>query len=129
MKIEDYKLLLKLNEIGTIQGTSKVVLISQPAVSQRLKFIEEYFGVQIFIRTPKQLLLTPSGEIILEHAKEVIQQEKKLKNKLDITSDEVQGTLSIACSSLLCQRFLLNVLALYTRLYYNDTITIFSIIH
>ncbi|HLS35129.1 MAG TPA: LysR family transcriptional regulator [Bacillota bacterium] len=126
MKIEDYKLLLKLNEIGTIQGTSRVVLISQPAVSQRLKFIEEYFGVQIFIRTPKQLLLTPSGEIILEHAKEVIQQEKKLKNKLDKTSDEVQGTLSIACSSLISQRFLPKILAEYTRLYPKVTVDLVS---
>ena len=69
MKIDDYNLLLKLNEIGTVRGTAKVILISQPAVSQRLKFIEEYFGEIIFIRTSKRLKVTPSGELILKHAK------------------------------------------------------------
>lgn len=117
MKIDDYALLLKLNEIGTIRGTAKVILISQPAVSQRLRFIEEYFGEQIFVRTPKRLLLTPSGEIIMNHAKKVIEREESLQNILAQSSEDVQGTLSIACSSLISQRFLPSILAKYTANY------------
>src|SRR5699024_12732977 len=101
MKIDDYDLLLKLNEIGTIRGTAKVILISQPAVSQRLKFIEDYFGEIIFIRTSKCLKVTPSGEIILKHAKEVVERERNIKNRLSASSVEVKGTLSIACSTLI----------------------------
>lgn len=78
MKIEDYELLLKLHEIGTISRTAQVILRSQPAVSKLLKFIEHYFREKIFIRTAKQLLLTQDGEVILDHAKEVIKQEKTL---------------------------------------------------
>lgn len=122
LKIDDYQLLLKLTEIGTIRGTAKAVLISQSAVSQRLKYIEGYFGVQIFIRTQKKLLTTPSGEIILKHAKEVISRESDLKNELSQTSDVVQGTLSIACSSLISQRYLPSILALYTKTYPNVSI-------
>lgn len=106
MKIDDYALLIKLNEIGTIRGTAKDILISQPAVTQRLKYIEEYFGQTIFIRTPKRLVLTPGGEMIINHATSVIEQEKIIKNELAASSAEVQGTLSIACSSLVSQRFL-----------------------
>lgn len=117
MKIEDYELLLKLNEIGTIRATARAILISQPAVTQRLKYIENYFGVTIFIRTPKRLVLTPGGEIILKHAREVIANENRLKNKLAQSSDDVQGTLSIACSSLISQRFLPAILGEYTGKY------------
>lgn len=117
MRIEDYLLLLKLNEIGTIRGTAKEVLISQPAVSQRLKFIEEYFDEVIFIRTSKKLLLTPSGEVILQHAKLVIKQEQALQNRLTESSKEVKGTLSIACSSLISQRFLPRILSEFTEKY------------
>jgi DNA-binding transcriptional LysR family regulator len=122
MKIDDYELLLKLNEVGTIRGTAKAILISQPAVTQRLKYIEEYFGETIFIRTPKSLVLTPSGEIILEHAKSVIEEEQVLKNKLSKSSEEVLGTLSIACSSLISQRFLPKILGEYTSKYPKVTI-------
>lgn len=117
MKIDDYNLLLKLNEIGTIRGTAKSVLISQPAVSQRLKYIETYFNRNIFIRTPKKLILTSDGEIILQYAKKIVQEEKELKNKLIQSSEEVQGTLSIACSTLISQRFLPTILADFTKRY------------
>ncbi len=117
MKIDDYDLLLKLNEIGTVRGTAKVILISQPAVSQRLKFIEEYFGEIIFIRTSKRLKVTPSGEIILKHAKEVVERERNIKNRLSASSVDVKGTLSIACSSLVSQRYLPAILAKFTKKY------------
>ncbi|MFU0790887.1 LysR family transcriptional regulator [Virgibacillus proomii] len=117
MKIDDYKLLLKLQEIGTIRGTAKTVLISQPAVTQRLKYMEEYFGHDVFIRTPKKLIPTPEGEIILDHAQKVIEREQALKNKLILSHNEVQGTLSIACSSLISQRFLPALLGKFTAKY------------
>lgn len=117
MKIDDYALLVKLHEIGTIRGTAKQILISQPAVTQRLKYIEQYFGEAIFIRTSKKLLLTPAGELIVKHAKKVIDQEQMIKNTLAKSSDEVQGTLSVACSTLISQRFLPAILAAYTNAY------------
>ncbi|MFZ3576544.1 LysR family transcriptional regulator [Virgibacillus sp. DJP39] len=119
MKIDDYILLLKLNEIGTIRGTAKAILISQPAVTQRLKYIEEYFGQMIFIRTSKRLMLTPVGELILKHAETVVEREEAIKNSLLESSDKVQGTLSIACSSLISQRYLPAMLAEYTGAYPN----------
>lgn len=122
MKIEDYELLLKLNKIGTIRATAQVILISQPAVSQRLKFIEEYLNEKIFIRTAKKLILTPSGEIILSHAKKLIEQEQWLFNTLSKSSEHVQETLSIACSSIVSQRYLPSILADYTKLFPNVSI-------
>jgi len=115
MKIQDYELLLKLNEIGTIRGTAKVILISQPAVTQRLRYIEEHFGDRIFLRTSKRLKLTPAGEIILKHAKEVMEKEQWIMNTLAESSKEVQGTLSIACSSLISQHYLPAILGEYTN--------------
>src|SRR5690606_21105175 len=102
---------------GTVRGTAKAVLISQPAVSQRLKFIEDYFGEQIFIRTSKRLKLTPSGELILKHAKEVVEREQEIKNTLAASSTEVRGTLSIACCSVISQRYLPAILAKFTKKY------------
>lgn len=119
MKIDDYILLLKLNEIGTIRGTAKAILISQPAVTQRLKYIEEHFGQTIFIRTSKKLLLTSVGELIITHARTVVDREDALKNSLLESSEKVQGTLSIACSSIISQRFLPAMLAEYTTAYPN----------
>ncbi len=122
MKISDYELLIQLAEIGTVRGTAKAILISQPAVSQRLKYIEQYFGEQIFIRTAKRLQLTPSGELILKHARKVVENELSIKNKLAASSEEVRGTLSIACSTVISQRYLPKVLAKFMKKYPKVTI-------
>lgn len=53
MKIEDYRLLITLDETKTLRKAAEILYISQPAVTQRLKAIEHSFGVGIFIRTKK----------------------------------------------------------------------------
>src|SRR5699024_11441209 len=58
-----------------------------------------------------------SGEIILKHAKEVVEREHNVKNRLSASSVEVKGTLSIACSSLISQRYLPKILAKFTKQY------------
>ena len=122
MKIEDYELLLQLNEYGTIRATAKKVLISQPALTQRLKLIEEYMGGSIFLRTSKKLVPTPFGEIVLEHAKTVLRTEEDFRQRLAQTEGRVSGTLSIGASSLYSQYFLPDLLQSFTREYPNVTI-------
>ena len=51
MKIDDYRLLITLDETKTLRKAAEILYISQPAVTQRLKAIEAAFGVEIFIRT------------------------------------------------------------------------------
>lgn len=51
MKIDDYRLLITLDETRTLRKAAERLYISQPAVTQRLKSIERHFGVDIFIRT------------------------------------------------------------------------------
>lgn len=44
MKIEDYRLLITLDETKTLRKAAEILYISQPAVTQRLKAIENAFG-------------------------------------------------------------------------------------
>src|SRR5699024_10950860 len=113
----NYALLVKLNEIGTVRGTAKAILISQLAVSQRLKFIEEYFGETIFIRISKRLKVTPSDDVILKNAKKVVERIHNVKIRISASSVEVKITLSISCSSLISQRYLPKILAKFTKEY------------
>src|SRR5699024_2280833 len=55
--------------------------------------------------------------MIMEHARNVIKEEKAIKNTLAQSSGEVQGSLAIACSSLVSQRFLPSILGDYTNAY------------
>lgn len=75
MKIDDYRLLITLDETKTLRKAAEILYISQPAVTQRLKAIEAAFGVEIFIRT-KQLITTTEGSMIIEHARDMLKRER-----------------------------------------------------
>lgn len=47
MKIDDYRLLITLDETKTLRKAAEILYISQPAVTQRLKAIESAFGVDV----------------------------------------------------------------------------------
>lgn len=38
--------------------------ITQPAVSQHIRFLEQLYGVSLFLREGKKIILTPAGEIL-----------------------------------------------------------------
>ncbi|MCD5322361.1 MULTISPECIES: LysR family transcriptional regulator [Pontibacillus] len=117
MKLEDYELLIHLSTIGTVRGTAKHLYVSQPAITQRLRYIETHFQHPIFVRTSKKLLLTPVGEQVVKHAKEVVERENGLHAHLQSLGDQVSGTLSIGASSVVSQQFLPSLLETYTSLY------------
>ncbi|MGF2904929.1 hypothetical protein WCN65_15260, partial [Staphylococcus aureus] len=56
------------------------------AVTQRLKAIENAFGVDIFIRTKNNLITTTEGTMIIEHARDhaVTQRLKAIENAFGV---------------------------------------------
>ncbi|MBN8237004.1 LysR family transcriptional regulator [Halobacillus kuroshimensis] len=126
MRMEDYDLLIQLHECGTIRSTAKKILLSQPAITQRLKYIEEELGGAIFVRTSKKLWITPFGELALDSAREILQKEKELKDKLAMAEGRVSGTLSIGASSLYSQYFLPEILQSFTKMYPEVTIDLIT---
>src|SRR5699024_9181695 len=106
-------------ETKTLRKAAEILYISQPAVTQRLKAIENAFGVDIFIRTKKQLITTTEGMMIIEHARDMLNRERLFLDKMQAHIGEVNGTISIGCSSLIGQTLLPVVLNLYTRQFPN----------
>ena len=124
MKIDDYRLLITLDETKTLRKAAEILYISQPAVTQRLKAIEAAFGVEIFIRTKKQLITTTEGSMIIEHARDMLKRERLFFDKIQAHIGEVNGTISIGCSSLIGQTLLPEVLSLYNSQFPNVEIQV-----
>lgn len=124
MKIDDYRLLITLDETKTLRKAAEILYISQPAVTQRLKTIEAAFGVEIFIRTKKQLITTTEGSMIIEHARDMLKRERLFFDKIQAHIGEVNGTISIGCSSLIGQTLLPEVLSLYNSQFPNVEIQV-----
>ena len=76
----DYKLLAALAEIIATQSfelAANKLFISQSAISQRIKALEEYIGQPVLIRS-QPIELTAAGEQLVSHYKKVKQLESEL---------------------------------------------------
>ena len=63
---------------GTITRAAQKLFIGQSALSQVLSHVETELGVKIFLRTSPTLLPTPSGELFLASAREVLEIKRNL---------------------------------------------------
>lgn len=117
MRLEEDLLIATLSDEGTIRGASRKLYISQPALSQRLKQIEQRFGEPLFIRTHKSLIPTPVGEEVIAFAKRRVQEEKQLQDRLSKLTGTVRGTLSLGISSVIAQYVLPKPLRAYVNAY------------
>jgi DNA-binding transcriptional LysR family regulator len=70
-------------ETGSVTGAANLLNLTQAAVSQQVKRLEEVFGTELFERHHKRLVLKPNGERLMAHAQRMI-----------ALNDEVWGAMS-----------------------------------
>jgi len=59
-------------ELGTLGRAATRLHVTQPAVSKRLRGLEERCGVRLFDRTGRGVTLTPAGERLYAHARRIL---------------------------------------------------------
>ena len=61
-----YRTFLVIAREGSVSAAAKALSVSQPAVSQQLKNLEESFGTPLFVRTARGMKLTREGEVLYQ---------------------------------------------------------------
>ncbi|MGF7060173.1 LysR family transcriptional regulator [Brassicibacter mesophilus] len=80
--------------------TSEILNVTQPAVSQHIKALEEYYDVKLFYKKGKEMGLTEEGNLLYQYAIDMHRLDKKikvqLKNKTSVIKKyNVGATLTI----------------------------------
>ena len=65
--------------------------VSQPTLSQQIQKAEETLDIVIFDRVKKPIVLTEDGEVILQQARRILREHKRLKELAHEKSDEISG--------------------------------------
>lgn len=106
------KTFIALTEIGSYTKTAKVLALTQPAVSHQMKQLELEFGVQLFHKNRKTLLLTPEGEIFLKYARRLVAIESNALQALDDAQNKVTR-FSVGITATLAEYVVSGVFAEY----------------
>ena len=99
MDVKDWLILKILDEERNITKASLRLYTSQPAVTYRLKKLEEEFGAELLIRLPNGVSFTPQGEHLVAYAKEMLVRFEQTKDAVRNMEDSVQGALRMGSSS------------------------------
>ncbi|WP_308558159.1 LysR family transcriptional regulator [uncultured Lactobacillus sp.] len=96
-------------ELNMTKAAQKL-LVSQPALSRQIADLEDELGVKLFNRQPRHLTLTPSGQYLLEQAKEILALTAKTKSNLQ-SSAVISGDLTIAAGESIGMQRIMNIVS------------------
>lgn len=103
-------------ELSNLTKTARKLYISQPAVSQAIKKLEEELGVRLFIRNKRsQLLLTEAGRDVLAIAYKMADLENKMYQRAYEENHLMGGVLRIASVPLGVSIILARVLPVFRK--------------
>ena len=109
INLELYKVFYYVATTLSFSEASRQLFISQSAVSQAVKNLEKKLGHTLFVRSTKRVILTPEGELLLQHVKPALSMlnegEAALLRRFHKDHPEVRikiiNITSIGCAELL----------------------------
>lgn len=102
-----YTVALRLNFTKAAQE----LYISQPAVSKHIQELEETYKTKLFERNGSKIALTPAGEILLKHTKNIFEIYREIDFDMSSFINERQGLLRLGASTTISQYIISPVLA------------------
>jgi DNA-binding transcriptional LysR family regulator len=98
LKLRDLRLLLALNEWGSMAKAANHLNVTQSAVSKAITELEHTFGVRLFDRTPKGIEPTAYGQALLKGSVGVFDELRQSVNAIEHLADPAVGELRIGCA-------------------------------
>ena len=134
MHLEHFKIFSNLVEKRSFSDAAKSNGITQSAVSQQIKTMEQHFNTRIVDRSQKLFRLTAEGEKIYRDSQEILRLYRKLKQEISKLGDMLSGTIHIASTYSVAVHVLPNFIksfikkypAIDIRLDYNQSIKVYD---
>lgn len=124
MNEKDWELLQTLYEMKNITKAAEKLFISQPALTYRLRSLENEFGVEIAKRGTKRLQFTSEGEYLVEYSRKMLNELAKTKDQLLNMAGNIQGHLRIGVSSHFAHYRLPTILKDFLAVYPNVQVNV-----
>jgi LysR family hydrogen peroxide-inducible transcriptional activator len=96
MTLTQLEYILAVNKFRHFGKAAKSCFVTQPTLSMQLQKLEEELGVVIFDRSRSPVLPTTEGKLIIDQARVVIREEKRLLDLVQRSKDELAGEFRLA---------------------------------
>lgn len=96
INLEYLRIFYHVAKCGNLTRASEILHISQPAITQTIKKLEDTIGITLFIRTKRGVILTKDGENIYEMVGNLEVSVKNINNYLQLADELNSGELVVA---------------------------------
>ncbi len=111
------KVFISVAENLSFSKAAEELFISQPAVTNHIKELENKLNVALFERKGNKIYLTKSGKIVYNHLKRIRQLYRELEFDLESLNNSYKGSLRIGASSTISQYLIPKVIAAFHKRY------------
>ncbi len=122
--LELYRVFFVVAKHKHMTKASEELHISQPAISQSIKKLEEQLGGTLFLRSNKGMELTEEGKMFYEYVKGALELINNAENEFTSFKNLDKGEIKIGCSTTLTKLVLLDALKRFHPNYPNININI-----
>jgi DNA-binding transcriptional LysR family regulator len=98
MEMKDLETFLLIVKTGSFTETARLMHVTQPGVSRRIRQLEEELECRLFEKVGNGLIITEDGQYLIPHAEGVIQAARSLKRAFEMKKGKFQA-VTIAFSS------------------------------
>ena len=124
--LELYRVFYVVAKNKHMTRASEELHISQPAISQSIKKLEDQIGGTLFLRSNKGMELTEEGKMFYEYVKGALELISNAENEFTSFKDLSKGEIKIGCSTTLTKLILINSLKEFHKDYPNININIIN---
>ena len=118
VNLELYRVFYTVARCGSLTKAAQELYISQPAVSQSIRQLENQLGTTLFNRVHKGMELTKQGgQLVFEDVSRALQLLDGVESRLSELRKSATGTLRIGASETIFQYILADKLVEYHKLY------------
>lgn len=96
MNLKDLKYLVALADTGHFGRAAERTFVSQPTLSAQLKKLEEFLGVKLIERQPKNVQLTEVGKQVVARARRMVTEGEEIIALARNNTDPLAGKLKVA---------------------------------
>lgn len=91
--------------------------VSQPAISQAIKKLEEQIGLSLLVHGKNSIVPTPESQYLLDQIAKVFSTINDLEDWIDYLKDEVSGVIRLGVSSSIAKAFVIPILKEFEEKY------------
>lgn len=124
LEIKHLRMVRMLHQTGNMTRAAQHLFITQPALSQQLKEIENRLGADLFFRTGKKMVITPIGNKLLSRADTIIQELETAELEIAKAVHGDKGELRIGVRCLFCYQWLPRILKTFQHRFPNVDISV-----